>query len=368
MFKYLSLFFSGIPFLLSAQIYERTGTLDARIGESSGLEQISADRFLTLNDGGNEPLLFTIDSSGEVLAVLTLRGFPNNDWESVCSDADGGIYIGDFGNNNNDRRDLRIGYLRADQVKQDTATPASIQFTYADQRAFPPSATQRQYDCEAMIHFGDSLYLITKNRTNPYDGICRMYVLPDEPGTHIAVVVDSFYMDKPALLGQVTGAALHGNKLILLGYAHIWISSFSKVPRFDQVQELELGSLAQREGICVTSAGDIYFTEERVSSDAGIYRLPDQVAVSVEEQSSNLQVKMQDGHLTLEDPGNKMERVALFTANGQELLDQPVFGSEQVVLGPQAWGKSGSDLPPLMFLSIYYSSGYVLHRKIGWND
>ena len=46
------------------------------------------------------------------------------------------------------------------------------------------------FDCDAMIYFENNLYLFSKNRTEPFDGIVKMYKIPDTPGDYTAKVYD----------------------------------------------------------------------------------------------------------------------------------------------------------------------------------
>ena len=54
-----------------------------------------------VQDSGNESKLFNIDDKGGVIGEVNV-GITNNDWEDLTCDAEGNLYIGDFGNNNND--------------------------------------------------------------------------------------------------------------------------------------------------------------------------------------------------------------------------------------------------------------------------
>jgi hypothetical protein len=76
-------------------------------GESSGIAY--TDRALwTHNDSGNASDFFKVDTvSGALLQKISITNFPNNDWEDITADSNY-IYIGDFGNNNGTRTDLRV--------------------------------------------------------------------------------------------------------------------------------------------------------------------------------------------------------------------------------------------------------------------
>ncbi|MGA9239263.1 MAG: hypothetical protein WBV75_09370, partial [Robiginitalea sp.] len=44
----------------------------------------------------------------------------------------------------------------------------------------------RRFDSEAFFHFGSRLYIITKNRSDPFDGTAHIYSIPDSTGTYTA--------------------------------------------------------------------------------------------------------------------------------------------------------------------------------------
>ena len=78
--------------------------LSKKVNETSGLELVDGN-FLTLNDSGDEPYLYTFDREGKILSKILIKGAQNRDWESLASD-EKYIYIGDIGNNKGNRKDL----------------------------------------------------------------------------------------------------------------------------------------------------------------------------------------------------------------------------------------------------------------------
>jgi len=50
-------------------------------------------------DSGNDPKLLAIDAGGNRVAEVMLAQAPNIDWEDICSDDAGHLYVGDIGNN-----------------------------------------------------------------------------------------------------------------------------------------------------------------------------------------------------------------------------------------------------------------------------
>jgi hypothetical protein len=113
----------------------------AELNETSGLVKIAPNKFVTHTDSGNEPKLFVFDSSGLVQRRIKVSNATNVDWEDMTMDTKGNLYIGDFGNNNNDRKDLRIYTVASPNTYTKDSTVAGItNFSYPDQKAFPPGS------------------------------------------------------------------------------------------------------------------------------------------------------------------------------------------------------------------------------------
>ena len=120
----------------------------------------------THDDSGGQPDLYSVDvSNGGILKTVTVTNATNVDWEDIAQD-DKFIYIGDFGNNaHGNRTDLKIYRVKKADVKNNIAITASvIRFSYSDQTDFTPQASNNtNFDCEAMVVYGDSLFLFSKN-------------------------------------------------------------------------------------------------------------------------------------------------------------------------------------------------------------
>lgn len=170
----------------------------------------SGDLWL-LNDSHNPPLLFRFDPVAGKLLETRLLPVPNRDWEDLGCDPKGNLYIGDFGNNYNKRKDLRIY-----KYNPATGTLDSIMFSYPDQKAFPPAGTRDwNFNCEAMVFFQDSLHLFSKNSFNG-NGFSKHYVLPARPGNYVAELRDSFQFKNRVITGA--GISADGKQLSLTSY------------------------------------------------------------------------------------------------------------------------------------------------------
>ena len=85
------------------------GTLPSVVMESSGLAYTGGYSFWTHNDGYGDENLYHVSHTGSLTTTVEVLGATNHDWEDLAQDAGKNyLYIGDFGNNNCDRTNLRV--------------------------------------------------------------------------------------------------------------------------------------------------------------------------------------------------------------------------------------------------------------------
>ena len=222
----------------------------------------------------NAPVLFGIDSVGNHKRAIQINS-TNRGWEDLAKDDFGNFYIGDFGNNFNNRKNLKIYKIPSpDSIAQKIVTPEVIEFTYADQQAFPPPPSLHQFDMDAMIYFEESLYLFSKNRTKPYTGYTKMYRLPAIPGKYTAELLDSIYLGPGGMLETwVTGADMSPDKktLALLSHDKIWLFQCFENNNFFKGKKtiVPLHHYSQKEGICFVDNENLLITDERTANLIG---------------------------------------------------------------------------------------------------
>jgi hypothetical protein len=199
---------------------EPTWTIDlpGKVDETSGV--IFHDGGIwTHNDSGGKPEIYKISpETGEIIQTVVLEGAANRDWEDICQDSSH-IFVGDFGNNHGTRRDLKVYRIEKSRMTDEATCVVrteTIFFSYADQEVFANRNRNNNYDCEAMISYGDDLILFSKNWV---DGRSRMYKLSKKPGIHSIQPVAEF-----DAAGLVTGASFckASGMLALIGYSN-WI-------------------------------------------------------------------------------------------------------------------------------------------------
>jgi hypothetical protein len=228
-------------------------SLPKQINEASGLEITSGKHLWTHNDGGL-PVLYCLDTTGQLVRTLQLN-HPNSGWEDLAQDKNGTLYVGAFGNNKNDKQTLKIYMLpKPDSIRDIVFTAQTITFSYKDQKDFPPAPSKRNFDMDAFIAMNDSLYLFSKNRTTPFTGYSKIYTLPQQPGSYIAVCNDSIYLGKgPMIDNWVTAADISpdGKILVLLSHQYLWLIKNFKENRFStgKIFRVKLNHFSHKAGV-----------------------------------------------------------------------------------------------------------------------
>jgi len=196
-----------------ASVYPQdTFLLGDQVKESSGLILWNGNLW-THNDNSDTVLYGMDTTTADIERTHPLKGVENVDWEEISQDQEH-IYIGDFGNNTSgNRTDLHILRIKKNSLLTGNHDIDTIWFSYSDQTDFSPAeANQTDFDCEAMIVTGDSIYLFTKQWISAQT--C-LYRLPKTPGSHHAL-----YMDTYDIQGLITGATCLGSEslVVLCGY------------------------------------------------------------------------------------------------------------------------------------------------------
>jgi hypothetical protein len=254
--------------------------LPSVLKESSGIVVSSSNRIWSHNDSGNSNQLFLTDSTGNLLRTLTISNAQNVDWEDVCADPQGRIYINDAGNNNNNRTNLCI-YRISDpnDIEGNTVNADVINFTLEDQTEFPPPSTDRNYDIEAIAWKSDSIYMFTKDRSIPLTGFTKMYSIPATPGNHVAKLIDSYQIDGDVNESRVTAADINHltGELVLLTRTRI--ISFKDYPnnlffKGDIIDYKFTSAIGQAEAIGFIDYQNLFITEEGSGNTGGkLYRV-----------------------------------------------------------------------------------------------
>jgi len=242
-------------------------TMPSSLSENSGMLISNANRIWFHNDSGDSAKLYQLDTLGTILRTILVQNVTPTDWEDITHDNQGNVYIGDFGNNLNNRQNLSIYKIpHPDSIIGDTVVAEIINYYYPEQSSFPPINSEKKYDTEAVIYYQDSLYVFTKDRTDPHLGYTWLYQIPADTGNHAAILLDSFHTNQINYIFEVTAASLSsdGTQLALLGANQVWLFwGFPSNRFFDgTLHTFPLNGITQNEGLDFLDTSKIYFSNE----------------------------------------------------------------------------------------------------------
>jgi hypothetical protein len=237
----------------------KIAVLSDLLRETSGLTFFK-DRLYTINDGGNPNIIYEIDkNSGKILKKIQTN-FPNKDWEAITNDGEN-LYIGDFGNNAGNRRDLTI-YSIDNQQEINV-----IKFSYQNQKDFSVNYLNHDFDAEAMVFINNKIHLFTKEWSAKK--VSHYIINPKSSENQSVTKSESFNTGF-----VVTDAAYYENKLYVIGYtkkAKTYLMIFEQNDEglffSNPTKKYRLGSaltVGQIEGIAVNTDG-IYISNEGFS-------------------------------------------------------------------------------------------------------
>jgi len=257
---------SLLSFNLSFAQKKKVGTLSEDLKEISGLTFINENVMVGHNDGGDAPKLYLMDVKGNLLHTVLVDDATNIDWEDITYDGKEYLYIADNGNNNNDRKDLVIYKVSTKDILTKKSIPSEkINISYNEQTAFPPEKTDLYFDAESLTFYKNELYIFTKCRAFPFDGVSLCYTVPTKPGTYkldkktqIVLGKEGWWKDSS------TGAEVKDDKFYILTYNRLMIYTLEN-NTFVKESEMLMEPISQFEAIAINNKGEIYIADENNS-------------------------------------------------------------------------------------------------------
>ncbi|WP_294300123.1 hypothetical protein [uncultured Chryseobacterium sp.] len=254
-------------------------SLPKKLKEVSGMA-LSPDKktLWTIEDQGNKNVVYGLNLQGKLVADVLVENAENHDWEDITADARGNLYIGDFGNNDNDRQNLSI--LKIDLKNADQKSTRMIQetkFHYEGQTEFPPKKSNLLYDCEAFIEMDGNFYLFTKNRSKGFDGTFLVFKVPNQPGDFQAQLVGKLKLKGGYSDAAITSAAVNStkNQIVLLNHKNIRVltgfspDDFSKA----KIRTVSLNHNSQKEAVVFFDDHTLMIADEKDKKTGGnVYR------------------------------------------------------------------------------------------------
>lgn len=242
--------------------------LDKKHTEVSGMiYHEPTQKLWMLQDKGNPSELYVYSIDGTFENTVKVNNQENTDWEDLSQDTKGNIYIGNFGNNDNKRKDLRILKVDgANLTSNSINTSQETTFYYEDQTDFPPNKSNLFYDCEAFIATDEAFYLFTKNRSKEFNGTFFVYKIPNQSGNFKAKKIATLESCNQYKSCAITGAAMNksGNKIALLTHDKVLIIPFENHASFSQenITVKELGHNSQKEAITFKGDKQLFMADE----------------------------------------------------------------------------------------------------------
>lgn len=247
--------------------------------EVSGMHLDRNKLLWVVEDSGNKNEIYALDQQGKLQKTVQITNAENNDWEDLTYDENDNLYIGDFGNNDNERQDLKILRIAAADLQSKTEVAAEkIEFYYPEQQQFPPKKTQLLYDAEAFFILGDSFYVFTKNRSKGFDGTSLVYKIPNRVGRHAAQLIGEFKTCGIYQHCAVTSAAISPDlkTIAVLTQGKIWlIEKFKKDDILSgKIASYDLKDLTQKESILFENNQTLLLSDEAKKKTGGqVYRV-----------------------------------------------------------------------------------------------
>lgn len=244
------------------------GKFPNSLSEVSGIVTYNQNLAWVIEDNGNKDQIYAVNLKAGLVKKFKVKDAQNIDWEDLTTDKNGNFYVGDFGNNNNDRKNLTIYKLPNPEVeKGDKISSEKITFQYPEQQDFPPKKNGMLYDAEAFFHWGNHLYLFTKDRSRPYLGQTLVYQIPDKKGDYEAKLIGTINLCDDQDHCSITGADISkdGKTIALIGYGYLYLGKDFDINTISETKfdSIYLRHETQIESVCFLNDTTLLIADEQ---------------------------------------------------------------------------------------------------------
>jgi len=254
--------------------------------------------FWVHNDSGDQTRIYPVGRDGKLLKSaragdsggVLVGGVINSDWEAIALDASGHVIVADVGNNSNGRRDLALHYVvEPEPTAGFTGLLRSVFVRYPEQKAWPAPKDDFNYDCEGVFTKGDTVYFVTKRRS---DTLTRLYRLdaPKVGAVNTLTPVADFDVRGRATAADATP---DGSRLVVLTYTAIWLFE-AVTPGGDdwfagKVSWLPFTGAPGAEGVCFDGPDTILVAAEE--GNGHLYAVPVSKLIRVRDSTRPVAVR-----------------------------------------------------------------------------
>jgi len=207
------------------------------------------DHFWVINDSGDAPNLYLINTKGALVSTVTVKNTRNEDWEALTLDpANGLIYIGDIGDNQAKRDTIHIYKVVEPDFGQTTIEASKMNLVYEEGAR---DAETLMFDSKS-----EQLVLITKRELRTH-----LYQFPFIAGHQII-----------RSLGRINHTYFTGGEIspegdvLIKNYwrTFLWSAkpemSLAKLITKKRPKKVRYKKEIQGEAICWSLSGDSFFT------------------------------------------------------------------------------------------------------------
>lgn len=262
-----------ILLLLTCQLHAqviypyRTTTSPKELHEFSGIAKLEGNLLAGINDSGNLPIVYFLDTLGKLRSSVTLTGCKNNDWEELFYE-NGLLYISDLGDNSHVRSkgEIIVYHYKDKEVRQ------TINVEFKEKQNLPLPESKRDFDCEAGFIREGKINLFTKTHSSPYTGKSYHYIAKD--GEKISWTDSASFGKRGFINSSLTGAAISPDKKLVafISCTHLWIHYLQNNTEDyfgGIVFDFDFDAISQKEAITFLDNSRFIVADERFKGTAG---------------------------------------------------------------------------------------------------
>ena len=245
---------------------QRIAALPRELNEASGLALSRRNPgILWVHNDDGAPILFALDTLGNLRGHLRIVGVDNDDWEDIAVAPCGNafcLYIGAIGDNRQRGADRAVHIVPEPLLTDSTARPmATVRYRFPDQA----------HDTEALFVVNEKIYLITKGRSGPI----TLFAVPDAAVEERVTLrpLQTLTAGLVQLPEMVTAAATAPDQkhVLVRTYSALQVYTFvnEHLEPTTQTSGYDLQNLRefQGEGADITADGVVYLVSERGLGD-----------------------------------------------------------------------------------------------------